>query len=805
MKKHANFRFLALMLTIIANSVFVPKVTGAETLCKQHWNESFQIITGGTPASNGLVSGQSGVKIWLKGNLTIDQNFAMYSWVVKADPGTAIILNNSVELSADFSDFFSCDGMWNGISLLGAGKLTLSNCRVQDAETAISTRASCTLSLTSNQFDRNKYGVYSFSSSYSFLDLAKFEGNSFTCSTPRNDAATYSDAGFYTYSTLASIGDVPTNSFVNQTSGFYLSRSDFQIQSCKFTNCNSGIELVNKSTLQQKGLGKFSQVPTFRNCIYGIKSKSSGFISTENYVLEFGQYAFFAEGQATSAVIIADNRLEDYDYYGSFTMGVRFMHITPYHDRISNNQFEIHGDLDYCIALDNAYHNYGGVNIEGNNFLIDFEINELVEMRLPNCNGSLIFQNNTLDVPHNLGQTWGFHFHDAAYLSQHHVEGNKIAAAHLRNGFFCQSGALNFCHNEASGALNGFEFSANCLGTVLSESQVGPNTTGVLIQDRIGQQNLLGNCWDDISNYSVKAVQCNGSTPLASLFTVDGSIPCHFPAGSIQPPSLFDPSGTNFTPCAAGLVENINGWDLQIANGSISQTTTSPLEIWDARRYLFRKLYLHPDLKPFGSQAEAFYQAHAAGKIGEFHQAELAVRAAGVMPGGLMSQHEAALAGLFAKLQEVASLNGQLVIQPNNAIFQAQRDSAIASALLYADDLESVHTSADNAIQAQTNAALSSLTALTCENSWQQNEKTVRYLSLLCASQGARDFTETELDQLRDIAEQCPEQGGDFVLLARAFVMYAEGQGCYEPSPEDYNCSSPLPLKRPSNGITTAA
>lgn len=782
--------------------ILFPQAGNALTLCDQHKDVTYKLIFGGTPATNGLVSGQTGVKIWLKGNLTIDQNFSMNGWDIRASAGTSIIVNNNISLTVNNSDLFCCSGLWNGIVLKQAAKLEMTNSNVEDAEAAISSRASnFKLSLWSNTFNRNKNGIYCLSSSYSFMDIATFESNTFSCTSARNDGAIESDAGIAAYNTVSSILAGFPNYFTNQKYGFLLSKCHFEVKGCSFTDCEYGIYLSKGTTLTQRGLGKSASIPTFNNCDYAIRSIDSGFSARENRVVNPSAVGFRTSGTAKSSIVITDNYFEQKSNDVAAS-SIRLEGSSSYIDLIQGNDFNIINAI-YAILVTGSYNNSNKLRILNNGF--DYvETSELTELFLGGASCSLEFKDNVLNNTTGIGMTIGaYHFHNLSPMAMHSVEHNtSISNGNNPHSFYVVNSAMDFCDNTTGGATNGFTFSSSCLGTVLGESHVGAHSVGVNIGNQIGPQNIKGNCWLNNNNYSSKAIICSGATPLASLFTVDPSISCHYPQGSITPANLFDPNGIGAEPCAVLANGLLNELDIKIANGQIANEMTNPVELWNAQRYLFRKLYLNPELMPAGSLAASFYQTHAAGKVGQFHDAEVAWAAAGVLPSGMEAQHHAVLNGLNSKLLEMANVNALLLAQPNDAALEAQKSAAIEAVLLKAEELESILTVAQNAITFQKNNALSVINALTCDNIWQQNEKRVRYLSLL-SSLDDREFTEAELEELRDIAEQCPQQGGTFVTTARTFIPLEE-QYIYEVNMADFNCPPSLPLKVPPTSINSA-
>lgn len=539
-----------------------------------------------------------------------------------------------------------------------------------------------------------------------------------------------------------------------------------------------------------------SSGPTFLDCKYAIRALSSAFTASHNRIINPLEIGIKKTGAAPAAITISNNYFRQQTNAFILASAIQLEGNSVFVDVIQGNEFNVVKG-NYAILISGTYTNSNNLKILDN--VLGYEnSSELVELYMGGASCALDFRHNITDNLYGTNLTIGaYHFHNLSPLATHTVEENKAICSNTPYSYYVVNSAVKFCNNESGGASNGFTFSSTCYGTDLAESHVGAHSLGVSLQET-GPQYLRGNCWLSNSNYSNKAVICTGD-PVISKFTVDGTITCHYPIGSINPPSLFSPNGMGYEACAVLTNEQLNELDQAIANGSIVQALTNPVKLWESRRYLYRKLYQHPELMPIGSQAASFYQAYSAGNLGEFHNAEVAWATVGKIPNNMYSGYNALLNALQTKLLQVADFNGQLQIEPNDASLQGQKAGAMHDALQLANDSETALAAIESLVHGQGSAALSAIDALTCDNSWQQNEKRIRYLSLLRSLED-REFTEAELDEIRDIAAQCPQEGGSFVTTARTFVPIEE-QLVYEMNPVDFNCPAIVPLQLPNGQL----
>lgn len=722
----------------------------------------------------------------------------MNNWVIKTASKKDIVVVNGKKLTMNDTDIFCCNGFWSGIFLDVNSELILSACEIEDAENAVQCLSNAAkVSSIATTFNRNKVGIlWDYQGSgYAGMQTPLFSANTFSCTSPRNDNVSTSDAGIILDGGTGSFHTALTNKFERQQTGIRINNSNFNVKSCKFEDCFTGIEL-NNSYCEQTGLGKDNTTPTFTHCNIGILAINSGMTVQENYFFEYYGTGVVSDGKAKTPVSILKNRFETTfsQYIGDYLpAGIELLHNTIYSDFIYNNQFDVDGEL-YCIVIPGFYSCPKNLNLFNNYMNIGLAVGEVCELQMGSSGCSVAVVNN-----HVNGETadsfWGgFHFHDFNKQKQHFVERSSVDFINMSlafpRAFYSINSAIEFCDNITNNVSIGFDFAAVCLGTVFSKSQIGFHRLGVQINGSISPQDRTGNCWLPASAYTEFAARMASGSVLQNKFTVDQTIPCHYPVGSISPPNLFDPLGSGENPCsfqfpAGGVIDEL---DEKILSGEISQMVGSDVEVWDAQRYLFRKLAAHPELRPAGSSAANFFQIHTAGLVGQYDVVEKIWSNAGIVTESLENNYLNKLADIREHLSEIARLDSLLELSPNNATLQnlaAAEFTAMASLMIQLDSfLNLVNLASTQSFE----NVLTQYENLNSQTLYQWNEKRIRVLNLERIMEN-RSFTEGELNEIRSIAEQCYFDGGQGVSVARTLLPHAE-QEIFETNDYDFNCGS---------------
>lgn len=776
------------------------------TLCNDYTNVSDYIeINGGTPSSNGLVSGTSNVHIWLKGTLSIPANFVMNNWVIKADEGAKIQVVQGASLTVNNTKAFCCAGFWNGISVTGKSKLNLNACHIEDASKAVFTNSyEAMISLYGNTFNRNQHGLYwkNVTSQPAAANVVQFSNNTFSCNLTLNDGAKKSISGLYFEKAVGTLAQTLTNKFIDQTSGVSTDNCFYDIFSCSFERCEYGIYAVS-TVMKQKGLGQLETVPTFLNCVYGIYADGIGITIQDNYFQNCKLDDIYLKGKAKGVTWIENNTFNiDNITPNGLNAGISVASgfTSIYGLAIIDNYFKCFEPYAYCIVIPGNASIAKNVTIVDNYFDIS-AVGEVCEMQLGLSGAQMTFQGNYLQAyPTSVSQYGAFHFHNHTADKDHYVEDNHVYVNNpmgfsFPEAFYLINSRVHLCDNSTEGSTYGFHFAGGgCDGTGWASSAIGKHTKyGLWVENgQIGTQDLRGNCWSPINNYGDKAAKCGGP-PLASKIIVDRNISCNYPEGSISPATgWFDPLGAGEKGCdphpnpgpppSSGTV--FGEWETKTANGQNEQVLSNATELWNARWMLYSKLALHPELRPIGSLMDSFYVSQGTTLVGQYFGAEHLWAEAGRPTVAQESQLFQSLDSLEGILSNLRTRYAEWLQYPEDTLVH----NYIVGLLSDAAQEAAAFSFQDSVIMYQReqliDAALAAYQALPAPTVYLQNLRKVKMLGL-SSIRTPRGFTEAEMIEVREIAAQCQSMGGLAVTVARGMLPTKEEQVLYAQYDED--------------------
>ena len=170
--------------------------------------------------------------------------------------------------------------------------------------------------------------------------------------------------------------------------------------------------------------------------------------------------------------------------------------------------------------------------------------------------------------------------------------------------------------------------------------------------------------------------------------------------------------------------------------------------LWDAQVRLYRNLYENPELRPEGSEAEAFYTAN-----GETTYARLAI---------MLSRYDQALTTDSITLEQLGNLyaQGQVAQEEQSENLEALNQE---TALLL--------NSVADARNERLNSLQNDLTTVDVSTEYEINLKTVLTIMVTSAlSDSPWHWTDEQTASLQSIAAQCKLPGGYGVVLARLML-----------------------------------
>lgn len=214
---------------------------------------------------------------YVKGKFTIDATILFYRCKFKMEPGSEIIVKS--HLRSRTTHYFACNGMWKGIKVEDAGKISFDvNGSIEDAEKALDVTEKCKwLFVEKTTFNRNRIGVFLSSSTgvNATIKFSSFNRNIFNCTSVLNSGR-WAVSGVYASNVnVPNLGEAnipiwpptPLNTFTNVFkgtigNGIYANKSLLNIKYCRFEEINEikslahavGIYAIN-SNITLKGLG----------------------------------------------------------------------------------------------------------------------------------------------------------------------------------------------------------------------------------------------------------------------------------------------------------------------------------------------------------------------------------------------------------------------------------------------------------------------------------------------------------------------------------------------------------------------
>ncbi len=781
-------------------------------------------IGGGTqfPKSSLLGTASLSGNVCIVGDFEVDVPLTFVDTIVKINPGVTIAIAPSPNgydvgssLGINNSKLFACSGLWKGITLGPLSSVgTWNNSVIEDAETAIFASAFCALSVQQTTFNRNRVGIELFTP---FPNIGVpgpvmwvFTGNQFTCTAPLNGTANeitqvgvkLRDADLYPFFANGN------NSFRGLIRGIVAESSG----SNAFAFCNVFANNYNFISIRDKGIDFKGRRLYVRNSTFEYIAKH-GIYFHESSFLNLKNNKFYIRELTTPMVFRymvqikdpkADNNLNISDNY-FYTEGQLFnwvvwgIHMTSggnstFRAAINHNVFDL-----YNASFEISGHPSRAIQIEGNissDSDIDIEANEFnVNPFILNHSRGIAAIYGTKHNIHVIGnhftgggthiEFWGSPNGGANDISDNTID----PSSDFGTGMFVHDFPnTTICSNTNNGASNvGYLLWGQNQGTTFS----GNDTRGCWQhafwitgdQPVIGQQIHNGNEWYpaivfnngfyyyvrprlehmdptvvEMSKFKVHTPQSIWSGSHYTYFSE------YHPATDQLIPDVNDEffeqtDGTPTVNCISQLTEP-DEVDVQIASGGFEANVTNQGSVFDAKRFLYKKLMENPAYQSAHSSFAAFLFAEQNSSVGKFYRLEKAIDDAH----RLNANDKAALDNLQTQCEAIdQSMAQQGATQSQLLGYIAQRKSldSIAYAILAQHEV--------NKTAVLSNAVLI-WQSISPQNVFEQYRKDVLGIYLTAQTQQDGLLTEGQVEELQDIAKLCSEVGGSAVYLAQGFL-----------------------------------
>ena len=822
------------------------------TLCEQYGNLSHPIYLGeGTSftSSSQIGSILYGETVHIQGDFLVNNIFKFQNCIIKIDPNVTIFVtppssSTSILFVIDNSKLFSCNDLWNGISLSSNTFIhTRNGTKIEDAVSAIKAHdvQNGILFIENTTFNRNEVGILlSQTSSVSNpAAIYRFNKNTFSCTAPLNgttDKISLAGVHAVNYQILTlntTNGFLNTNYFENidygiltQDSPISLSGKSLFFLKCRkagismsdgfltlsyatFKNCDRiGIEAIKTQGLSLNHCrfrydDELSDPGVYFNFRDGVRVNSFGLKSKcliQNcfFMTEFtdqhknvrGLYFQGGNVGGNTEITIKENT---WDFAGRASRGIEIQGMFPIDSKvdIDNNIFEIQS---CCGGLTDEIYSPSGIYLSGGN-----------KYNLEIVGNS--FFNSVTNISQNFGiQLIGSEGTMNEFSDNHFPPSTTLYS--FRPGVMARSfDNITFCNNIFENCHTCFLFNGlNDNVNFTANEAHGSVLIRITGESWIEDQEQRGNAWqvrytEGFYTYLNQAHCQLENTTYAqySQFEVhtDQSTAYVGVGFNKYHPKDIDPDESDEwwtkkpgTPNEFCITEQpppfLSNLKMDISDDLIGSIIENEDIEWQAKRGLYRSLMLYPDSSTSYSSFSSFISAHSNSAIGKLFDVEQAI-------GNLFSCDSTLKDTIEASQNKYDSLIVELIIIDTILALTTDSSTISSSISLKANiigeiiDLVSNATQFNDAYRLSINSEIENIRQLNDSiyvlNKWERDEKT--FYTIFLNYLEFDTISEIELDTLMHIANKCPVEGGMAVYFARGLLP-----GCIKDTiSDDYtNC-----------------
>ncbi len=360
-----------------------------------------------------------------------------------------------------------------------------------------------------------------------------------------------------------------------------------------------------------------------------------------------------------------------------------------------------------------------------------------------------------------------------------------------------------FCCNSTDGNRLGFRFFGACGSTTFRTSEMSFHETAleISLNGIMGDQGIFvpffggffvnNRNWFGTSSGAAVHLATSNAVVNASRYHVLSTNSPDWPLQVSTQPGITDPwfydDGEFDYTCSVcevpPLVPDARGKEIDEADKILTDAGfgdyTRGLRMlqWEGSRSLYDRMKRFNELHNVNANIDAFYSNSVAGQIGQYYDADNLVndlsRISTAMEADIadnidaIAQVETDYNAKLNELRGAANLQDSLVIYGEAAvILMGARD--------YVPDLvQQIKTIQEDRIT-QAENALVAVSALEGEDLLNTNRKSVLEVYAQTIAQGKLELSAAQTATIKDIAYQCPEEGGSVVYLAQAIYQLVE-------------------------------
>jgi hypothetical protein len=341
-----------------------------------------------------------------------------------------------------------------------------------------------------------------------------------------------------------------------------------------------------------------------------------------------------------------------------------------------------------------------------------------------------------------------------------------------------------FCENlnpENNGFFNGTEFGVHDTDFLIEEDGI------------IGTQNHRQNTWLQLISSALH--QGGEAMALQSIFKVDLNINPNFIPADYLPGNWFDLNSTdsgipvcspeNCMIQSPGIAPETPD-ALIIANGQVLATNYQPTIQWEAERDLYEKIYgislTDPDIITFRQNAQST-------TVGQFHEISKDIDDLFSADGITLKTIANNLKQIDVLLSSLSNLDLLILSAAPNELDSLLNEKALLLAQIdqYASGNEAlIQTVISNRITTA-GAIQTDNSNITAIQKFEEYEQGVNNLYLEFLESADYSLSQTDIDLLKVIANQCPIEGGNAVYEARAILAIFNPDDFYD---DDQLCNN---------------
>ena len=727
--------------------------------------------------------------------------------------------NSNADIVIDASIFGACQDMWKGIQGYAGsgGSITINSTQISGAEYALTANPNAEIDLADNTFTNNYIGLYVPSGIPAanlptiYLGQNTFVGGTLLPHTNPNILAT-SKAGMELHNMTLHL---PKQTFqflnngilaydchltVNKPTFEHIQPTSNYVITPYILNAN-----VNGSAIYLHGTNSYLAdlicegwiAPnTFTDCKYGVYTElAQTWVSHANMQqMQTGIMMVLPDEQSENVIVGNTIEAEDFGIVGLITDAAKDMHIEGNHIKMNLNNNNSFGHAGIYLG------NFFGVQptSEAAIVLNAIQTNRTQSAILTaNMTGNYNFRvsNNNLSLLNPYFGTEGIQVLNSDNFL---MSCNTVTGVGMENGLgyhIERSRGWEMSCNTSNDTYTGLMFVNDCTSdNGLKGNDIQAHNVGLLVRNSsyIGTQKHGGNHWL-LGVYGTNSALNDGNILLSEIKVHTSQGTTYYPYQTFPLGWFFPSSGTPWADCPTNCdllsfngsygLNGLGESDSLIVNQGIADSLYQAELQYSSNRYLYKKLKDSTALVPSWGAIHDFYLSQQQTSIGKFTDIKDAFTDENFSSPQIV-ENDSIIKTLLSQIAENDSLietDSTMLANLHNE--NKDKYNAIAT-------LRETNQNLQAQIQATHNTYIDSLKAqnssVTVNSLVEQNEKSINDIFFSTIAKHNFTFTESQINEIENIALQCPYTGGEAVYRARVLHTALTGFTTYNDS---INCA----------------